>query len=166
LDTKYQFLKQAAGARISDCLTEALDDINRYNFTENWRQILTRIPGLTDSYGVIEMDGDGSNLQYKSGQDDEELIELANDDWEGDACLELAMTQLRIQAGIHLLDTGAIEEGLVRVLWLDEHGKCVWENTLDPVACDMDGLAGALMNYTSLVEITGYDGVKGALIKR
>ena len=76
------------------------------------------------------------------------------------------MVELRIQARIYLLDKEAIESGFIKVVWIDEHGDCVWDNRLDPVVSDVEGLAGALMNSTSLVEITGYNGTRGALIQR
>lgn len=53
------------------------------------------------------------------------------------------MVELRIQAGIYLLDREAIESGFIKVIWL-EHEDCVWDNRLDPVVSDVEGLAGAL----------------------
>ncbi|KAJ5991313.1 hypothetical protein N7522_011520 [Penicillium canescens] len=164
LTAKYNTLKRAAGAGISDCMTKVLDDATRYNFEESWRRILICIPGLTDLYGIVDMDGDGSNLQYKSGQDDIELV--AQVEGEDEDCRELSLVELRIQAGIYLLDKEAIESGFIKVVWIDEHGDCVWDNRLDPVVSDVEGLAGALMNSTSLIEITGYNGTRGALIER
>lgn len=55
-----------------------LDNPSRYDFDDgsgdSWRRVLVCVPGITDFRGVLDMDGDGSNIQYVSGQDDEELV--------------------------------------------------------------------------------------------
>ncbi|KAL4971827.1 hypothetical protein BDW66DRAFT_163373 [Aspergillus desertorum] len=55
-----------------------------------------------DFRGVSDMDGDGSNIQNISGRDEE---------------------MLRIQVALYVLDREAIESGLIKILWLDEHGQ-------------------------------------------
>jgi hypothetical protein len=79
---------------------------------------------------------------------------------------DLALVELKIQAGLYLLDREAIESGLIKILWLDEHGNIAWHNRLDPSTSDLDGFMMALLSATSLVELAGYDGTRGSLIKR
>jgi len=78
---------------------------------------------------------------------------------------ELSLAQLRIQVGLYLLDREAIASGLIKILWLDEHGKIAWENRLDPFTSTLSRLTGCLLNATHLVELAGYDGARGALIE-
>ncbi|CBF76147.1 predicted protein [Aspergillus nidulans FGSC A4] len=58
-----------------------------------------------------------------------------------------------------------IESGLIKILWLDEHGQVAWENRLDTSTSALSRLTGSLLNATSLVEMTGYDGTRGTLIE-
>lgn len=166
LEAKYDSLKRAAGAGVSD-YSKVLDDSTRYNFEnkneDSWRRVLNRMPGITDLSGLVDMDGDGNNLYYKTGQNDMGMTSQAEEE-DGD-CRDLALAELKIQAGIYLLDREAIESGLIKDLWLDEHGNAIWENRLDPLTSDMEALAGALIGTTSLIELTGYNGSRGALIE-
>ncbi|KAL4997572.1 hypothetical protein BDV10DRAFT_91881 [Aspergillus recurvatus] len=144
-----------------------LDDPSRYDFDDgrgdSWRQVLVRVPGITDFSGVWGKDGGGSSIRYRSGQDDEEMIAQyleGEERWR-----DLSLAQLSIQAGLYLLDREAIESGLIKILWLDEHGQIAWENRLDPFTSALSRLTGCLLNATSLVELAGYDGTRGALIE-
>ncbi|KAG2412419.1 hypothetical protein HFD88_009976 [Aspergillus terreus] len=146
---------------------KVLDDPSRYNFddgsADSWRQVLVRVPGITDFRGVFDMDGDGTNIQYISGQDDLEMVvqcEQEEEQWR-----DLGLAQLRIQVGLYLLDREAIESGLIKILWLDEHGQIAWENRLDPFTCSLSRLTGCLLNATHLLELASYDGTRGALIE-
>lgn len=165
---KYEEMKQKSevpGWGVSG--DKILDDPSRYNFDDDsrdsWRRVLVRVPGLTDFRGIFDMDGDGSNLQYISGQNDEDMVAGAQESEE--KWRDLSLAQLRIQAGLYLLDREAIESGLIKILWLDEHGQIAWENRLDPFTSDLDRLTGTLLNATNLVELAGYDGTRGALIE-
>ncbi|KAL4934862.1 hypothetical protein BDV06DRAFT_217834 [Aspergillus oleicola] len=91
----------------------------------------------SNSCGVWGEDSGGSSIQYHSGQDDKEMI--------------AHLAQLRIQAGLYLLDREAIESGLIKILWLDEHGQVAWENRLDPSTAALSRLTRSLLNATSLV---------------
>lgn len=143
-----------------------LDDPSRYDFDDgsedSWRQVLIRVPGITDFRGVFDMDGDGSKIQNISGQDDDEMVTLAEEE---EQWRDLSLAQLRIQAGLYLLDREAIESGLIKILWLDEYGWIAWENRLDPFTSDLSMLTGTLLNATNLVELTGYDGTRAARIE-
>ena len=117
------------------------------------------MPGIKNLHGVFDMDGAGGNIQYINGQDDEEMVEAQEAEVQWRA---LSLKQLRIHAG---LDREVIESGLIKIIWLDEHGQIAWENQLDPCTCDLGRLTGALLNATDLVELAGYDGTYGALIE-
>ncbi|KAJ5910799.1 uncharacterized protein N7473_000102 [Penicillium subrubescens] len=80
-----------------------LDDPSRYDFKDgssgdSWRRVLICMPGITDFRGVFDMDGDGSNMQYISGQHDEDMVarrqEIEETWWR-----DLSLAQLRIQPG-------------------------------------------------------------------
>jgi hypothetical protein len=146
-----------------------LDDPTRYDFDDgsedSWRRVLVRVPGITDFSGIIDENGDGTDLQYKTGQNDEYLVEQAEEESEED-WRDLAIAELKIQAGLYVLDREAIESGLVKILWLDEHGNIAWDNRLNPFTSDLEGVMGALLNHTSLVDLTNGDGTSGALIRR
>ena len=168
LASKYEGLKQRSVPGLRGWGNKILDDLTRYDFDDgvedSWRRVLVRVPGITDFYGLIDMDGDGSNMQYKSGQNDEFQVAQAEESEE--IWRDLALAELKIQAGIYLLDREAIESGLIKILWLDEHGDIAWHNRLDPSTSDLDGFMMALLSATSLVELAGYDGTWGSLIER
>ncbi|PKY05238.1 hypothetical protein P168DRAFT_252492, partial [Aspergillus campestris IBT 28561] len=169
LTGKYEEMKQESeipGWGVSG--DKILDDPSRYDFDDgsggpdSWRRVMVRVPGLTDFRGVFDMNGDGTNLQYISGQNDEDTVARAH---ESEKWRDLSLAQLRIQVGLYLLDREAIASGFIKVLWLDEHGQIAWENRLDPFTSELDRLTGSLLNATSLVELAGYDGTRGALIE-
>ncbi|KAL4810096.1 hypothetical protein BDV18DRAFT_130283 [Aspergillus unguis] len=86
------------------------------------------MPGITDFSGVRAEGGGGTSIggRYRSGQDNEEMIaqyQKGEERW-----WDLSLAELRIQAGVYLLDREAIESGLVKIVWLDEHGQVAWEN--------------------------------------
>jgi hypothetical protein len=169
LASKYEEMKQSSGVPSWGVPEDKiLDDPARYNFEDgsedSWRRVLVRVPGITDFGGIIDMDGDGGNMQYRSGQNSEYLVRHADESEE--EWRDVIRAQLKFQAGLYLLDREAIESGLIKILWLDEHGNIAWDNRLDPFTSDLEGLAGALLGATSLVELTNYDGTRGALIER
>ena len=124
------------------------------------------MPGITDFSGVFgpDSDSDGSNIRCISGQDDEEVVAKNLEEGE-ERWRELNLAQLRIQAGLYLLDREAIESGLIRILLLDEHGRIAWENRLDSFTSSLEQLTGALLNAPSLVELAGYDSTRSVRIR-
>lgn len=164
LADKYEQIKSASEVPGGDVpWDKILDDPTRYNFGDSWREVLARVPGITDFSGVWGEDAGGSSARYRSGQDDEEMIaqyQQGEERWR-----DISLSQLRIQAGLYLLDREAIESGLIKILWLDEHGQVVWDNRLDPFTSALSRLTGSLMNAVSLLEMTGSDGTRGALIE-
>ncbi|PWY95288.1 hypothetical protein BO94DRAFT_508457 [Aspergillus sclerotioniger CBS 115572] len=139
-----------------------LDDPTRYNFEDDWRRVIFCMPGITDFGGVVDMDGEGGDLQYKNVQNDAWMVEQAeiDADW-----WNLAHAGLRIQVGVYLVDREAIESGTIKILWLDEHAEVIWENRLDPWVANLEGLTGAHLSTASLAELVGYDGTWGAMIE-
>ncbi|RHZ63586.1 uncharacterized protein CDV56_104769 [Aspergillus thermomutatus] len=169
LVSKYEELKwrsEVPGEGVSE--NKILDDPALYNFNDgsedSWRQVIVRVPGITDFHGIIDMNGDGSDLQYKSGQNDEYMVAQAEEESK-EVWRDLARAQLRIQAGLYLLDREAIESGVIKILWLDEHGNIAWDNRLDPCNCRLEGLTSSLLSSISLVELANYNGTRGALIE-
>jgi hypothetical protein len=141
-----------------------LDDSNRYAFddgsSDHWRQALVRVPGITDFRGIGD---DADVLTYRSGKNDEE-IRAQCEEIEDEESRILAFIELEFQVVVYLLDREAIETGLIKMLWLDEHGNSVWENRVDPSS--LEGLAGAFLSCIRLSEITGGNSGRGSLISR
>lgn len=100
--------------------------------------MLLRVLGITGSSGVFGPDTDsgGSNIRYISGHDDEEIVAKYLEEGE-ERWRDFNLAQLRIQTGLYLLDREAIESGLIKILWLDEHGQIAWENRLDPFSSSL-----------------------------
>lgn len=81
---KYEEMKRRAdvpGWGVSG--DKILDDPARYDFDDgsrddgsgdSWRRGLIYMPGMTDFRGVWGVDDGGSDIRYRSGQDDEEMI--------------------------------------------------------------------------------------------
>ena len=155
-EAKYQLLYEASGANVLS-YTRVLDDSTRYDFETRdknfWRQVLIRMPGITDFSGLNDENGDGSDLYYNSGQNDQHYTEGAKD------LGGLALAELKMQAGIYLLDKDSIKSGVITILWLDEHGNVAWESKLNPLDCDVEELADAISHHPiSLLESTDTDG--------
>ncbi|KAJ5248612.1 hypothetical protein N7468_000063 [Penicillium chermesinum] len=140
-------------------LFRCLDDRNRYAF-DDWRQVLVRVPGITDFRGVAY---DGDVLTYYSGKNDKEMRAQC-EEIEDEDSRSLALAELEFQVVVYLLDREAIETGLIKMLWVDEHGNSAWENRVEPSS--LNALSGALMNGIRLDEIAGGDSGRGSLISR
>ena len=61
---------------------------------------------------------------------------------------------------MYLLDREAITTGLIKVLWVNEHGQTLWENRVEPST--LTGLSMAQEDSCGLAEIVGYRAVRGA----
>ncbi|KAJ5524004.1 hypothetical protein N7494_010654 [Penicillium frequentans] len=154
-EAKYKSLLEASGADVLSYI-RVLDDSTRYDFETRdkdfWRQVLIRMPGITDFSGLTDENGDGSDLYYNSGQNDKDLIEGA------EVTGDLALAELEMQAGVYLLDKDSIRSGVITILWLDEHGNVAWESKFNPLTCDLEELSNAISQQPiSLVESTGID---------
>ncbi|KAJ5964224.1 uncharacterized protein N7479_004100 [Penicillium vulpinum] len=143
-----------------------LDDELLYAFEDgtedSWRRILVRMPGLTDFKGVDDYNGDDSDIQYRSGLNDEEILAGIDEEEDEDVKL-LSRLDLEAQTTVYLLDREAITTGMIKVIWVNENGQSVWDNVVKP------GTLGDLtlaQDYSNLVEIVNYQAVRGALIVR
>ncbi|KAJ5535938.1 hypothetical protein N7513_009124 [Penicillium frequentans] len=155
-EAKYQSLLEASGANVLSYI-RVLDDSTRYDFETRdknfWRQVLIRMPGITDLSGLNDENGDGSDLYYNSRQNDQGFTK------EAEGLGDLALAELKMQAGIYLLDKDSIKSGVITILWLDEHGNVAWESKLNPLDCDLEELANAISHQPiSLLESTATDG--------
>lgn len=117
-----------------------LDDAGLYRFCDgDWACVLVRLPELSDvvRYGSKELYEERKREMDEGGQVDEDGgIEALDEE---------------VVARVYLVDTEALEEGMVKVLWLDCHGECVWHNKVR--AEEILDLTGAWMATASLVEI-------------
>ncbi|KAJ5893086.1 hypothetical protein N7504_009777 [Penicillium tannophilum] len=154
LSKKYE--KMRADGEDEITLFRCLDDSNRYAFDDgsldHWRQVLVQGVGY-----------DGDVLTYYSGKNDEEMRAQC-EEIEDEESRGLALTELEFQVVVYLLDREAIETGLIKMLWLDEHGNSAWENRVEPSS--LNSLSGAFMNGIRLDEITGGNSGRGSLISR
>jgi hypothetical protein len=57
------------------------------------------------------------------------------------------------QVVVYLLDREAIKTGLIKMLWLDEHGSSAWENRVEPST--IESLTVAFLSATPLSEMSG-----------
>jgi hypothetical protein len=140
-----------------------LDDSNRYAFDDrtpdHWRQVLARVPGITDFMGI---DDDRGVLKYRSWKNDEE-IRAQYEDLDDEEEKTLALKELEFQVVLYLLDRVAIETGLIKMLWLDEHGSSAWENRVE--TSTIEPLAVAFLGCTQLSEISGGRYGRGSLVR-
>jgi hypothetical protein len=168
LAEKYEEMKKSAwvpgGGVPGDCI---LDDEMLYAFEngtpDSWRKVLVRMPGLTDSQGARDYSGDDSDIQYSSGQNDEVILAEIEEEEDEDTKF-LSKLSVQVQTTVYLLDREAIITGLIKVLWVSEHGQTLWENRVEPST--LTGLSMAQEDSCGLAEIVGYRAVRGALIVR
>ncbi|CAJ2512947.1 Uu.00g010660.m01.CDS01 [Anthostomella pinea] len=104
-------------------LAVILDDEALYApLAEDWSRILLRVPVIPDtgrySYGeeVIE---DLHDFDERPGPGEEFKLPLYE-------------AALKERTMLYLIDEEALREKLIKILWLDIHGSCVWENRLRP----------------------------------
>jgi hypothetical protein len=144
LEEAYKELADNAELAEGYCITDSaseLDNSSIYDFGSDWIKILTRIPGLSDSVtGSVSEDYDDWE-EYEAG--DGEMSQL-----ERISC--------RVHAVVYVIDEDAIKEGLVKVMWLDSHGNCVWDNKMKPEG--LTSLRGGLLGGGSLYEVVEHCG--------
>ncbi|KAJ5192328.1 hypothetical protein N7449_008470 [Penicillium cf. viridicatum] len=110
--------------------------------------------GIDDERGVLEYrsckNDDEIRAQYEELDDEEERI--------------LTLKELDFQVVVYLLDREAIETGLIKMLWLDEHGNSAWENRVE--TSTIEPLAVAFLGCTQLSEMSGGSSGRGSLIRK
>jgi hypothetical protein len=167
LSQVYRTLEKEAGARVEGGCLESpahiLDDAALYAFNgtdqEVLDQLLLRMPGLTDAMGIMDEFGDGSLLVYGSGKDDGDAIERAEKG--GD----IARVELEVQNFVYVVDQEALEKGIVKIWWFDEHGKIVWDNVARVPESDLCGMTGAMLDGQGFVDLVGEDSLRGDVIR-
>lgn len=122
------------GGRLVDA-GGVFDDASTYAFGEgDWSRILIRVPELCDTIRF-------SSLELHAEVQEE--IEGAED--------EMDSLTKRVAAKLYLMDRAALDTGFLKVLWLDSHGECLWDNTIAPR--NVLDFAGALQSFGGLGEI-------------
>ncbi|KAJ5148551.1 hypothetical protein N7448_000129 [Penicillium atrosanguineum] len=164
LSEKYEDMKAKGEIEAEIGPNRYLDDSNRYAFDDgtpdHWRQVLGRLPGITDFMGI---DNERGVLKYRSCQNDDE-IRAQCEELEDEEYRALALKELEFQVVVYLLDREAIETGLIKMLWLDEHGNSAWENRVEPST--VEPLAVAFLGATQLSEMSGGSSGRGSLIRQ
>lgn len=144
LDQAYKELVDDAelseGYSIAD-RTAVLDDSSLYNFGSDWDKILTRIPSLCDFVtGSVSEDYDHWE-EYEEGESNMSEFERLSG---------------RVHTVVYVVDEDAIKEGLVKIMWLDSHGNCLWDNKMKPNG--LTTLRRGLMGGGSLCEMVERSG--------
>ncbi|KAJ5773038.1 hypothetical protein N7457_007934 [Penicillium paradoxum] len=160
LSEKYEDMKAEGTIEADIGSNRYLDDSSRYAFDDgtpdHWRQVLTRVPGITDLMGIDEERG---FLEYRSCQNIDE-VRAQCEELENEEDRSLALKELEFQVVVYLLDREAIETGLIKMLWLDEHSCCIWDNRIHPDT--VEWLAVAFLGATRLSEMNSSG--RGSLI--
>ncbi|CAG8904058.1 unnamed protein product [Penicillium egyptiacum] len=164
LSEKYEDMKAEGEIEAEIGSNRYLDDSNRYAFDDgtpdHWRQVLVRVPGITDLMGI---DDERGVLKYRSCQNDDE-IRAECEELEDEEDRALALKELEFQVVVYLLDREAIETGLIEMLWLDEHGSSAWEIRVHPYT--VEWLAAAFLGATRLSEMSGGSSGRGSFIRQ
>mgnify|MGYP001657523117 CR=1 FL=1 len=109
------------------------------------------------------IDNEGGVLKYRSCQNNDN-IRAQCEELEDEEDRTLALKELEFQVVVYLLDREAIETGLIKMLWLDEHGNSAWENQVEPST--VEPLAVAFLSATQLSEMSGGSSGRGSLIRQ
>ncbi|KAL4941104.1 hypothetical protein BDV06DRAFT_7902 [Aspergillus oleicola] len=111
--------------------------------------------------GARPLNEDETNFQYNNGMTNEDILEQIEAVPEA-TLRELARISMQVQAVLYLVDREAITSGLVKVLWLNEHGEAVWDNCIEPGS--LEDLTLALQDANSLDEIADGNRNRGDLL--
>ncbi|KAI6080957.1 hypothetical protein F4821DRAFT_265392 [Hypoxylon rubiginosum] len=102
--------------------SQILDDEAVYApCVEDWSRVLLRVPAIVDTVRYV----------YETD------VAADDDDWEPpgpgeEYKMPVFEAKRKEKTMMFLIDEEALRSGLVKILWLDIHGECVWENRLDP----------------------------------
>ncbi|KAF3062406.1 hypothetical protein GL218_02918 [Daldinia childiae] len=126
--------------------SQILDDETLYaSCADDWSRVLLRVPAIADTI----------RYTYETDdivQEDEEDFDRPGPGEEFKMGLYEAGRQEKTM--LFLVDEQALRAGLVKILWLDIHGKCVWENRLGPH--NLLEFRGRMFDGGSLADL--YDG--------
>jgi hypothetical protein len=124
----------------------ALDDSNIYSFDGDWARVLLRLPELCD---VVRF------ANEELHEEREQEIEGAEDGME--------RLSMKVVERLYIVDREALEEGLVKVIWLDCHGECLWNNKIRPEGMlDFTGAWRAMVSLDEILETFTEKSEKGA----
>jgi hypothetical protein len=137
-------------------LIDILDDENLYNFEEDWTRFLLRMPQLPDVVAYC-------------GNPELEDRDIVEDPPENEALLPAWDADLKWRSVHYLLDREALQKKLLKVIWLDLHGNCIWWNWMVPLGSEnfearWHGLGKGFMQVTELYETHPEYREKGALL--
>ncbi len=163
LATKYKALETISDLT-GNMENQVLDNEALYAFEDgddSWRRVLVRIPAFTEFIGARPLNEDETNFQYNNGMTNEDILEQIEAVPE-ETLRELARISMQVQAVLYLVDREAITSGLVKVLWLNEHGEAVWDNCIEPGS--LEDLTLALQDANRLDEIADGNRNRGDLL--
>jgi hypothetical protein len=144
LDEAYEELADNAELAEGYSITNSaavLDNSSLYNFGSDWTKILTRIPRLCDFVTGSVSEDYNDWEEYKAGD-----CEMSG----------LERISRHVHTVVYVVDEDAIKERLVKIMWLDSHGNCVWDNKMKPEG--LTALRGGLTGGGSLCEIVADSG--------
>ena len=124
-------MKDSTGVGDDAGISDYLDDEALYKFESDWSKILFRLPELCDTQQLLEEE---SSVYLPEEIEDEEE----------DRANGAVVTRL------FLIDEEALRERILKVLWLDAHGTCVWWNKLELV--DLESFHGRCLRGWNLCE--------------
>lgn len=132
--------------------SQILDNETLYApLADDWSGVLLRVPAIADTvryyYETDSVMDDVSQYYDPPGEDEEFKRPLYE-------------AMLKEKTLMFLVDEEALRTNLIKVLWLDIHGTCVWENKLPPDM--MLTFRGRMFDGGSLADLTeGLDGYVG-----
>jgi hypothetical protein len=89
--------------------------------------LLLRAPGLTDvdMFYTVE---DAQRAADLDNEDEDDLDELSPEQ------LAVELVSKKAKWLIYVVDEEVLRDdrGLVKIMWMDQHGQCVWENKIEP----------------------------------
>lgn len=121
---------------------DVLDNEKLYNnLADDWRKIFLRVPSMPDTD------------QSSPDAPDEYVYEDPDEEWgpapEEEYKCAVHKAQKLEKTMLYLLDEEALRENLVKVMWIDAHGNCVWDFKVQ----DLESFQGPLKSGLSLYEI-------------
>ncbi|KAF2872803.1 hypothetical protein BDV95DRAFT_398611 [Massariosphaeria phaeospora] len=160
------WLRTCYAPSLADSPNHVLDDASLYDFEGSDQdvldQLLLRLPGLTDAFGIMDEYGDGSLLRYASGLDDPEAIERAEHVEES---VEIEKIALNIQNFVYVVDGEAVGKHIVKIWWFNEFGKIIWDNIALIPDTDLDGLLGAILDGQGFMDIVAETPQRGDVLR-
>ncbi|KFH45110.1 hypothetical protein ACRE_040910 [Hapsidospora chrysogenum ATCC 11550] len=121
-----------------------LDDVEVYGHFEDgdWSRVLVRIPQLCD---VVRANSDvlHEEMEREMERMMEEIVK--------EECGEMEKLDVTVVDNVYLVDAEALQEELVKVLWLNCHGECVWHNKI--AADDIHEFMGYQLAAWSVTDI-------------